>query len=591
VDAFAELNERGDRCAVYFRYSDEAKNAVKSIPGARFVPISDGVAAHWTLPLDLTAMRELREKFGNGLVLGNAIKAWGRVAVNQEGQLREMSVADDVPIDNLKLAKKIPDLAEWFRPYQRADTKFMATTNCLNLLEPRLGKTTEVIAAVFEADLENGAHLVVAPKTTLDQVWRYEVERWTDHVVVTYSGDLNQKEKADAERLVDKCLDKGWPFWFVTTADMVRRGSYPDLQEWNSFTIDEFHKTGLPETGTVFSKAAKKVPTLRKFALSGTPMGGKPIKLFGALQWLEPAVHTSKWNWAYQWLVVENVWGNHKKIGRIKPGREDQFYLVHARYMVRRLRSEVLPQLPEKLWIDVDVDMTKSQGAQYTTFARDAEIRIEEYHLSATSILAEYTRLKQFANHRCTVEAYEVVDEDTGRVNLKVKATEESGKIPALLDRLAEEGIDPDDPEGDAQAIVVSQFRETAEMIQRYLTKIGIGCEIISGPVRLSTRNEIMAEFAEGNLRVVVLVTAAAGVGITLNRASTVHLLDETWNPDDQEQVADRALDTNDLHQVTVFTYRSKGTIEQYIQEVTDEKMDINRDVLDLRRQGLKAIK
>jgi hypothetical protein len=47
----------------------------------------------------------------------------------------------------------------------------------------------------------------------------------------------------------------------------------------------------------------------------------------------------------------------------------------------------------------------------------------------------------------------------------------------------------------------------------------------------------------------------------------------------------------NDLHQVTVFTYRSKGTIEQYIQGVTGEKMEINRDILDLRRQGLRAIK
>jgi SNF2 family DNA or RNA helicase len=591
VEIFAELNEKGDRCAVYFRYSDEVKNAVKSIPGSRFVPANGGNPAHWTMPLDLPTMRLLRARFGKGLTLGTAIKAWGRVAVGEEEQLRSMVVADDIPIDDLIMAKKLPDLAEWFRPHQRADVKFMGATSCLNLLEPRLGKTTEVIGAIFESDLENGAHLVVAPKTTLDQVWRYEIERWTDHVLVTYSGDLNQREKVEVERTVDRCLDKGRPFWFVTTADMIRRGNFPDLVQWNSFTIDEYHKTGLPEKGNVFSKAAVQVPTRRKFALSGTPMGGKPIKLYGALHFLFPTRFPSKWNWAYQWLQVENSYGNHKKIGKIRPGLEDQFYLAHAQYMLRRLRKEVRPQLPDKLWIDVDVDMTRPQNEQYVTFARDAEIRIEEYHLSATSILAEYTRLKQFANHKCTVEAYEVVDEETGRVNLKVKATEETGKIPALLQRLAEEGIDPDDPTGDSQAIVVSQFRETAEMIVRHLTKIGVGSEIISGPVKQKDRNEIMARFQDGELRVVVLVTAAAGVGITLSRANTVHLLDETWNPDDQEQVADRALDLNDLHQVTVFTYRSKGTIEQYIQGVTGEKMEINRDILDLRRQGLRAIK
>ena len=51
------------------------------------------------------------------------------------------------------------------------------------------------------------------------------------------------------------------------------------------------------------------------------------------------------------------------------------------------------------------------------------------------------------------------VDDDTGHVTLKVKATEESGKIPHLLERLAEAGIDPEDPEGDEQVIVASQFR------------------------------------------------------------------------------------------------------------------------------------
>ena len=228
--------------------------------------------------LDLVAMRRLRDEFGNGL------KPERRSSTGEgsstRATLRSLGSLADVPIDELKIAKKLPDLAEWFRPYQRADVKFMATTNCLNLLEPRLGKTTEVIGAVYEADLEQGAHLVVAPKSTLDQVWRYEVERWTDHVVVTYSGDLNQKEKAECERTVDRCLDKGWPFWFVTTADMVRRESIPQLQQWNSFTIDEYHKTGLPERKNVFHKAAVAIPVIRKYALSGTPMGGKPIKLW-----------------------------------------------------------------------------------------------------------------------------------------------------------------------------------------------------------------------------------------------------------------------------------------------------------------------
>lgn len=594
--AFVELNDRGDRAIVIFRYSTEAKDAVKYLPGSRFVPRDKAGSvgqAHWTLPLDLDVMKQLREKFGSGLTLGDGIKAWGRAQVAKERQLQSLAVADDVDLDGMRIAKVLPDLAEWFRPYQRADVKFMATTNCLNLNEPRLGKTTEVIGSVFEAEVDRLPHLVCAPKSTIDTVWRMEIERWTDHIVVSYYGDLNRREKADAERLVDRCLEKGIPFWFVTTPDMIRRGSYPNEKQvpiWGSFTIDEFHKTGLPEIKNVFPKAAGKIRAERKYALSGTPMGGKPIKLWGALHFIEPQMYTSKWTWAAQWLVIETVWGNHKNIGGIKRGREDDFYKMLSKHAVRRLRSEVLPELPEKQWVDVWCKMTAPQAKQYNEFAEQAEIRIDEYHLSATSVLAEYVRLKQFANHKNQVEVLGV-DEETGKIDMKLKATEESGKIPHLMERLMEVGIDPEEPEGDAQAIVASQFRETAEMIHGYLDKAGIGCAIISGKVSQKERNRLQTAFQNGELRVMVIVTSAAGVGITLNKADTVHVLDETWNPDDQEQLTDRAVSTTELHQVTVFIYRSSGTVEQYIKEVNDEKWDINKNILDLRRQGFRAVK
>jgi len=554
--------------------------------GARFVNKDNG-GPLWTLPLDLIVMRRLREEFGDGLELGAALSAWGRKEVKRELTLKSLSVIDDVPLKELKLSKKLPKLAKWFRPYQRADVKFMATTSCLNLLEPRLGKTTEVIGSVFEADLEIGPHLVVAPKSTLDTVWRMEIERWTDHTVITYSGDLTPDEKAAAERTYERCLKQGKPFWFVTTADMIRRKSYPQIKQWNSFTIDEFHKTGLPVAQNRFPQEAVRIKAHRKYGLSGTPMGGKPVKLWGALHWLEPEKFTSKWRWAAQWLVIENTWGNHRTIGNIIPGREDAFYQALAPHAVRRLRTEVLPQLPQTQWIDVWCDMTPKQAKQYEEFHRSAEIRIDEYHLSATSILAEYTRLKQFANHKCAVEVLSV-DEDTGHIDMKVKATEESGKIPYLLNNLAERGIDPEDPDGEDQAIVASQFRETAEMIYRYLNNYGIGCEIISGAVKAKERERIMNDFQSGKVRVAVIVTAAAGVGVTLNRAKDVHVLDETWNPDDQTQVTDRAVDTTRDHQVTAMVYRSRGTIEEYIKRVNDAKFDINKNVLDLRRQILK---
>jgi SNF2 family DNA or RNA helicase len=87
------------------------------------------------------------------------------------------------------------------------------------------------------------------------------------------------------------------------------------------------------------------------------------------------------------------------------------------------------------------------------------------------------------------------------------------------------------------------------------------------------------------------MTTKAGGVSITLDRADTVHLLDETWVPDDQEQAEDRIHRASRMHQVTCYYYRTKSTIEEEIADLTAEKADVNEAILDRRRNGYKASK
>lgn len=598
MSVFVEINDPGDRVNVHFRYDVVIKDKVKAIPGARFLPAEKG-GPIWQLPLDLTAMRQLREEFGDELQIGAALKAWGQVAVRNERKLISMSVSDDYPIEEMKLHRKLPKLAEWFRPYQRADVKFKATTSCMNLLEPRLGKTAETIGAIYETGIEHGAHLVIAPQKTLDSVWRMEWERWTDLPVITLSGETKENDRIMDHVHMERWYQSEEPFVLCTTADMIRRGlpdGFDTAVEWNSMTIDEFHKTGLPEIKNVFPKKAgalKLADGGRRYALSGTPMGGKPIKLWGALHWLFPDDFTSKWKWAGQWLEIESGYRDHKIIKGVKAGKEEAFWEMLAQYSIRRLRTEVLPQLPEKQWIDVWCDMTEKQNKQYRTFHADAEVRIDEHHISAVGVLAEYTRLKQFADARQEVEVLGM-DEETGRLDLKLKPTFDSGKLPHLLERLAEQGIDPKEPEGQSQAIVTSQFREVTEMAYNYLTAQGIECIKITGKVSKAESERAQRAFKAGadneGLRVCCMVTTM-GVGLTLDNVETVHVLDETWVPDDQDQVTDRAVNTSRMHQVSVFVYRSRNTIEQYVMEVNDFKASLNSSILDLRRRAKKGIK
>jgi SNF2 family DNA or RNA helicase len=625
---FAELSPDGQRIEVHFQYDPDLVASIKEVPGARFVNVNMG-GPMWLVPLELNIARRLREEVGDRLVLGRALKIWGKEAVEREKNLHALATVDDLPPSELKLNKKLPDLCKWFRPYQRADVKMLSVGSFLNLNEQRLGKTTEVIGAVFEADLENGPHLVVAPKTSLNTVWRFEIERWTakldkPHEVITYSGELTRTEREAAIDEFWSCVDEDYPVWFVCTPATVRDGKEPAVEEWNSFTIDEYHRTGLPNagtkrgTGTKFADAVKDIKAKRRYGLTGTPMGGKPIKLWGGLHFLYPEQFSSKWQWAKQWLLVSSN-GYGQDIGGIQYGREDDFYKALAPYAIRRLRKEVLPQLPDTQWIDVWCEMTTKQAKQYQEMARRAEVNIEDKQLNALGILAEYTRLKQFADAYCdeileipqtckTCEGEGHIEYTMGNytdcphcggtgktIKLQVHPSSESGKLPFLLERLAENGIDPDDMEGDSVAVVASQFSSIVDMVHTYLNAKGIKSVKITGATPEEDRIAAQMLFRTdgdrkvGDARVICMTTTAGGVAITLDLADNVHILDETWVPDDQEQLADRVFNASRQHQVGVYVYRSIGTVEEYIKKVTKEKASVNKDILDLRRQGFRA--
>jgi SNF2 family DNA or RNA helicase len=622
----AEMNEARDRIVLTWDFSSQNLAKTKSIPGRKFVPADKG-GPYWTVPLDMVSARKVRELWVGEIEWGPNLLAWGRETRKAQDGLKELAHAVDHPLDELRLAEVNPELAQWLRPYQRADVAFLSRANAINANEQGLGKTAEIIAAIQEAGLEDsGPHLVSAPVTSLEVVWKTELERWSKLPVLA-AEDLSQREQLIAEAA--RLHDAGEPFWLCINPGMIRYESimgwdafkqknvevgvnerYPELFriKWSTVTIDEFQKMGLNNPKTLASRALYGLTAARRYALSGTPMGGVPLKLYGVLKFVEPKEYSSKWRWAEQWLVVEEKqvgrFKTAKEIGGIKPGLEDEFYSAHSRHMVRHLKSEVLPQLPPKQYVDVWCKMTANQAKQYKQFAAEAEVRIDDEQLTATGVLAEYARLKSFAAAYCEIESKTRVCrcgsdpncpkcQGLGEVVVqKLKPTFDSGKLPYLMDKLAESGIDPKQPAGEAVAVIGSQSVEVCEMVHRYLNEQGVHAEILTGKtIKPGERTRLVKGFQNGDYRVLVISTLAGGVSITLDRADTVHILDETWVPDDQEQLEDRIHRASRIHQVTCFYYRTRNTIEEYIKQVNDDKAFTNENILDLRRNGLRAVK
>lgn len=591
----ASIDENGEKIRVEFSYNPQLVSLIKHLPGAKFIAPDKGGPA-WRCPLEIDTCRQLRKMFGESLDVAPPLAAWYRKETTLVSSLTALASATDADLDRLPTV--LPDLAAFIgtRPYQRADIKFMAVNDApANFNQPGLGKTVEAIASVFEAGLDDGPNLVIAPVTSLEVVWAFELERWTPHPVLV--APLGRRAREEIVECAQVMADSGHPFWLVLNPDMVRyrrvrqategdneitMPQFPGLFEieWNTVTIDEFHKMGLGNTATLSYKAFQNLKRKKATAMSGTPIGGKPIKLFGVLQFLRPKEFTSKWRFADQWLQVEET-DYGKLIHGLRPEREAEFFEMLDRYVVRRTKEEVLPQLPPKQYIEIWAEMDPKQAKQYETFEKDAAIRIAEEELTATSLLAEYTRLKQFANAEQKIN----LDPKSSRVTLL--PLENSCKLPHVLRILEERGIDPADPEGEEQVVIFSQFSTMVDMVTSYLKERGYPAEQLTGATSPTQRRELVERFqdAEHPLRVLVMTTTAGGVSITLDRASTVIFLDETWTPDDQEQAADRVHRGSRIHQVMVYVLRTKDTIEHYISKVNIDKQNINNLVLDLRRQ------
>jgi hypothetical protein len=673
----AEISKDGKAVDLKFDYDPHVVERVKEISSWRFVGETKkrGAPKVWRVDLDLATMRRLREKLGDDLEIRPKLNEWGHNEVAYERNLVDLSTADDakllhVPEPLIKGAKNREGDDFKLRPYQRADIAFMAQGRSINANQPGSGKTSEWVCAMMEAELTWGQHLVLAPVTSLELVWEEEIKdlyrmAGLDSPTI-FTGDTPAARKRAVKEALEFAED-GLAFWLVLNPHMAQYksemnaealeliaeaekiedererlnvlGAYyesiknddmydyyfanPELTEidFDSMCVDEFHLCGLSEPGTQTAQGINRIagecePDMR-CAMSGTPMGGKPIKLWGALHFIEPQKFTSKWKWARQWLEVTKVGDTEsREIEGVQLGREVEFDEHLKQWLIRRTKEEILPHLPPKNRINVWCGMTKRQQEQYRVFERDAEWRIADEEeatgrLSATNVLSEYMRLKQFASAYCDVTDSGILNK-SGMPKIEVKATTDSGKYAQLIEKLEEHQVIG----GEESALVFSQFNGVIEFgVVEILSAKKIPHEIITGAVKGKNRKAVVQAFQQqevafledwesksplierliknGPPRVLVLNTKAGGTTLTLSEAKSVHILDETWNPDDQEQDEDRAhrgdKKTEEKLEVPIYYYRTKGTIEEYIKDVNDDKSWNNERVLSLRRRAREA--
>lgn len=643
--------------------ASELAHSLKQLPGIEFGAVREnGEAAEWarkvvgpgppvvwTAPLSYRACLDISGHLnGHTVEIHDQLWAWASAERKMRRDLRVISRAKEWPTPYLE--REYPELNSVLhgRPYQSVGVAFATRRKRgINGDEPGLGKTLQTAAAVVE-NRNRGAHLVIAPSSAASITWPDEFERWLPNErYVVVEGDKNKRTRIIEEywnRVRDHRRERSWMFinpemlqqdretTRTTTGRLITNSTgtprFPALftRPWSGLFLDEAHRylpTKQPQAHrqSMVRQGLMQLPVLpsgMKFALTGTPLKGNALNLWGMLNWLYPTQFTAYWAYVERWFDVEtNMIGEieAKTVEGLARSQEKAFGEEIDAVMIRRTKAEVAPDIPPKRYggrplkprdpespVGVWLPMTPKQEKAYREIVEESVARLESGDLLPGGVLAELTRCKQLASAYGDIETRkvrlsarriakaearmgrELTDEETWVEEDVFRPSLPSNKFDWIVEFLAERGIQKQ-AWGEQKVVIASQYTNLINLVATELNKKGIPSYLLTGQQNAQQRRTAVREFqGTGGHRVFLLNTDAGGTSLTLDAADDLVFLDEKWNPTDQEQVENRIHRISRVHQVAIWYLRSSGTIDERIAEQNDNSDRVQRKLLDGRR-------
>ncbi len=482
--------------------------------------------------------------------------------------------------------------------YQKKAIKFFEINNGLSILgdQPGVGKTCPAFAYAAKYKLKT---LIICP-ASLKLMWRKEILKFTNEKAFVYkfkpkkksklvaytkeeslfhitnyeaidsyikleyhhkcSGDMLQPkggmgkckwEQTDLVKQYKKCpvcentgKVRSRVVSLVSFQDAF--GQEIDPADYDLIIVDECHR--MKELTTTWTKIIHKAFSCipRKILLSGTVIKSRPTEFFSTLNFIMP----EEWKNSHEFGVRYGA-GYQDNFGWKYDGASnlEELFTRVSPYFLRRLKRDVLKELPPKTYLEIPIELDDKEYAEYQRLEKEIKKEIingKEIE-KKDSYLAKIHKLKMF----------------TGRIKVK--------KIKELIEDIIESG---------EKVVIVSDYVELAKEIANQFEGISV---LHTGEMSEIEKQTSVDKFQEdNNIKVFSGMILASGVGITLTAASKLIKLGFAWTPADEEQVEDRihrASSTSDT--IEIITPYCLETIDEDIMELLNDKSYIVTKTLD----------
>lgn len=441
--------------------------------------------------------------------------------------------------------------------FQQCGSGFMsAGERVLNGDQPGLGKTLQSIATMRILGCKKIIYFTMA---TLKATVEEEFNHWAPELkTVVIRGEKKSRDKKWAQDVNV----------YIVNYELLLR----DLPEMiaikpEALIADEATKISNPKAKT--TRAIKKINARYRFPLTGTPLSNSVQDVWSIIDFCEPGSLGSYWQFVDRYCE-KDVWGSIKGYKNLDMLKEEI-----KPFCIRRLKRDVLQQLPPKLYENIYVDLPAPERKMYEAIKKELAEELKELGMKDRrglgNMLTKMLRLKQAAN------SLELVSD-----------MKDSAKLEGLKELL--ETICT----GDNKVVIFTFFREMAMILMRELAHYKP--LLIAGGVSEEDRNQNKDAFNTNTENRVMISTDAGTFGLNLQKKSkyVVHY-DIPWSLTKAEQREDRVHRIGQEGQVTVYRMLAKNTIDEYNLQVLHVKMKTAQQVLGdrdkLRKQKVsKAI-
>ncbi|HET7087955.1 MAG TPA: SNF2-related protein, partial [Anaerolineae bacterium] len=394
--------------------------------------------------------------------------------------------------------------------------------------------------------------LVICP-ASLKHQWAREIRRFTSLPVTVVEGGLNARRDLYREP----------SFFKIINYEIVRR----DLKDLDQLRPDLIVLDEAQRIKNWRAKTAAMVKQLRSryaFVLTGTPLENRLDELYSIFQFLDPRILGPLWQFNDRFFELEERPGGTFKVLGYK--NLDELRTTIAPYVMRRVREEVLKDLPERVDNNFFVEMTDPQWKAYDEFKESVAKLVAKAQRRPLTPKEREILLMCLIKMRLICNALALHDKAIpvkDRERTAPKLTE-LGEI--LADQIASNGH---------KAIVFSQWADMLALTEPVIRRVGVDYVKLTGAVPSPKRGALVERFFEDRDCRVFLSTDAGGVGLNLQAASLVVNLDLPWNPAVLAQRIARAHRHGQPHSVHVINLVAKDTIEERMLDTLAAKRSV----------------